>query len=467
MYQMKRNNINYLSIWIVAIGLFATSCQKQFLEKKPTSGLVIPTTLEDFHQLLDNYNTLNATMPILGEASSDDYYLLNKAAWESLPTFLRNAYIWKPDLYEGTEDTPDWSNGYTQVFWANVVLEGLDNIEVTNVNAQEWNRIKGRALFVRAYAFFNLAQLFAPVYDANTASTDLGIPVRLTAAVDEPSVRASVQETYDRIVADLTEAVGLLPSSLETPYRNRANKPAAMALLSRVYLNMRDYTEALVWSNACLETYDVLIDYNTLNPTVTTPFTRFNEETLYQASFINYSLFQRYTSNPNTIIDAGLYDSYQDSDLRKQIYFTIQNGLPLRKASYAAVAYPFGGIAIDEVYVTKAECLARAGATEDAMDVLNLLWAKRSDNAQPFVPLSAKSPEEALEVVLLERRKELAFRGLRWQDLRRLNKEGANITLTRTVNGQQYTLAPNSPLYVLPIPPDEIRLSGLPQNERY
>jgi hypothetical protein len=71
-----------------------------------------------------------------------------------------------------------------------------------------------------------------------------------------------------------------------------------------------------------------------------------------------------------------------------------------------------------------------------------------------------------LEKILIERRKSLIWRSLRWTDLRRLNKEGKNIELKRKLGDLEFTLAPNSPLYVLPIPDDEIALSGITQNKR-
>ena len=83
-----------------------------------------------------------------------------------------------------------------------------------------------------------------------------------------------------------------------------------------------------------------------------------------------------------------------------------------------------------------------------------------------FTPYPIQSAAEALDTILVERRKELAFRGIRWSDLRRLNKEGWNITLTRNLNGVMYTLPPNSELYTLPIPPDVINSSGIIQNPR-
>lgn len=58
------------------------------------------------------------------------------------------------------------------------------------------------------------------------------------------------------------------------------------------------------------------------------------------------------------------------------------------------------------------------------------------------------------------------MRGLRWMDLKRLNKDSANIILTRQVNGQTYTLQPNDLRYALPLPEDIIQITGMQQNPR-
>ncbi|CPA24249.1 SusD family [Mycobacterium tuberculosis] len=72
----------------------------------------------------------------------------------------------------------------------------------------------------------------------------------------------------------------------------------------------------------------------------------------------------------------------------------------------------------------------------------------------------------ALELVLLERRKELVWRGIRWDDIKRLNGRGAGIVLRRTMDGKVHTLEPTSGRYVFNIPQDEINRSGIAQNER-
>ena len=104
----------------------------------------------------------------------------------------------------------------------------------------------------------------------------------------------------------------------------------------------------------------------------------------------------------------------------------------------------------------KAECSARAGNVADAMTYLNTLLRKRYVTGT-YVDKTAASADEALRIVLTERRKELLMHGQRWSDLRRLNKDPRFAkTITRVVKGQTYTLQPNSLQYTLPIPDDVI-----------
>src|ERR1700689_5498224 len=87
------------------------ACNKNnFLDKKPSSDLVIPTTLADFQALLDNDNVMAET-PVLGEVSSDNYYMTD-SSWRTRDIKERNAYIWAPDIYEGQGKVDDWNFPY-------------------------------------------------------------------------------------------------------------------------------------------------------------------------------------------------------------------------------------------------------------------------------------------------------------------------------------------------------------------
>ncbi len=179
------------------------------------------------------------------------------------------------------------------------------------------------------------------------------------------------------------------------------------------------------------------------------------------------------TTSTAIAVDPVLIGLYETNDLRLSIFFgkNALNNLNVKRGYIGAGIYTFTGLATDEVMLIKAECLARKGNFNSAMDVLNQLLVKRYKidpitKKSTYVDQTAVSIDDALNKVLIERRKELVWRGLRWHDLKRLNKEGANITLKRNVGGTEYLLPPNSPLYIFPIPDDEIALSGIKQNIR-
>ena len=127
--------------------------------------------------------------------------------------------------------------------------------------------------------------------------------------------------------------------------------------------------------------------------------------------------------------------------------------------------YPFTGMATDELYLIRAEANAFANNIPEAMSDINTLLANRYKTGT-YNPPVINTREEALKLIRDERRKELAFRGQRWPDLRRFNIEGENIQLRRVLNSQTFTLPPNSNLYTLPLPPEIITLGNLQQNER-
>jgi hypothetical protein len=137
------------------------------------------------------------------------------------------------------------------------------------------------------------------------------------------------------------------------------------------------------------------------------------------------------------------------------------------KGNYSGSGGVFSGLALDEVYLIRAECQARLGNIQLAMNDLNTLMRNRWNNKVPYPVFTAIDAKDALRQILTERRKELVYRNTRWSDLRRLNLENDfAVTLIRNVSNVVYTLAPNSTRYVFPIPEYEIAASGIEQNDR-
>src|SRR5690606_13729245 len=102
----------------------------------------------------------------------------------------------------------DWTRPYQQIFYSNVVLDGLAKLAPDIQGDEEWAQLKGSALFFRTWAYFHLSQLFCPPYRRETAETELGLPLREHADVNVIADRSSLEETYARMIGDLKIAAG-------------------------------------------------------------------------------------------------------------------------------------------------------------------------------------------------------------------------------------------------------------------
>jgi tetratricopeptide (TPR) repeat protein len=451
------NNIR--KIYLIASSLIALvlgACHK-YLDKKANNSFSTPSTLFDLQTILDNSGQMNNATPCFGEASADDYFLL-LATYNARPDDQKKAYIWQDPLYIYNND---WAKEYLAIYNSNICLENIETIPVTVQNDSVWKSIKGSALFHRAYAFLNLAWVYSKAFDKNTSDNDPGIVLRLISDFNVPSTRSSVSTSYEQIIKDSKDAALLLPYNSTHVFR--PNKAAAYGLLARIYLSMREYDSAYKYSDLCLGINNNLIDYNTITTSASVPFSQFafNSEVIFHSSIINLFTFNLVGRG---FVDTTLYKMYATNDLRKSAFFRASSGYFTFKGTYNTAATPyFSGLATDEMYLTRAECYARSGNKDAAMVDLNSLLIKRYVKSS-FIPLSASSAQEALNMILVERRKELLIRGLRWMDIKRLNKEGRNIILQRKIDGQDYYLQPNDNKYALPLPIDVITQSSIQQN---
>lgn len=443
-------------IVIISSLLLLQGCSK-FLDEKSDFRLTTPETLEDNQALLDRVTDILTNNASSGEVSSDDYYLTD-SDFQTLPYDEdKRLYTWQPSHVSTNESVGnDWASCYRTIYIANAVLYNIEKYQIANAD-----NIKGQALTIRAARYLDAAQVWCPVYNKSSAAQDLGLPLRLDPDMKVPSIRSNVQQTYDQIISDLKMAVPILPDRQIAA--TRPSKATALGLLARTYLFMGEYDSALQNAIRALEINNSLIDFNTLNAAASIPIQNLNVEVILRATMrlarpINSSLAR---------ISPGLYNLYDNNDLRKTMLFrTIANGDVFFRGSYTGSSTgKIVGITTGELYLIAAECYVRTNQIEKAMDKMNELLVNRFTNGT-FVPLSITDQHAALDTILKERRKELLFRGLRWADLKRLNRDGANILLSRTVNGQSYTLAPNDLRYAIAIPEEVIALSGIQQNKR-
>jgi starch-binding outer membrane protein, SusD/RagB family len=450
----------YLFPVAILLTLLGASCTKGALDKKPDATIAIPSTIDDFQQLLDGLDGGGySNIPCLFSYRSLGDYLADElnagdniytTYFESYP-FITDLLTWNKDMFNTfTTGTPvnEWNTQYQTVLTTNLSLEGLAAIPVTPGNQAAWNTADGTALFVRALMFYNVAQFWAKPYNATTAATDPGIVLRLHSAINDVSVRSTVQQTYNQIIGDLQQAVRLLPntSSQNTQLSKvRPSQAAAYGLLARTYMTIGDSINMTLYADSALQLYSTLMDYNTL-----TGFVNFNPETVYSTVDLSGTLGSFYGP---WRIDSGLVSLYDSNDLRKTLFYTNTSYVD----GWAFIGdysqnYIFTGLAVDELYLMRAEGNARQGNMNVAMNDLNTLLVARYKTGT-FMQRTAVNATDALTQIVTERRKELVHRGCRWTDLRRLNMDPRfATTLTRTLLGVSYTLPPNDSRYTLQIP---------------
>lgn len=452
----------YICQLTTCILMFYVGSCGEYLDLKSDATLLVPTTLEDLQSILDDSNIMNLRMTSALAVSASDFYYLPHATYVAQGEILQALYTGNKG-FEQSGTSTDWAKAYQVVYNCNLVLDIISEISRTPVNGPAYDNVLGSAHFFRGFYFLELILQHAHAFDEETADNDLGIALRKTSDFNVPSFRATVRESYDHIIEDLSIAIELLPDFPE--HVMRPSRAAAHAVMARTYLNMRKYDRAMFHAEKSLALENRLMNFNgdddVLDITANVPFRKFNKETLFYAETNGSPIF---TTNRG-LVDTVLYESYDDNDLRKTAFFRLSGGNAHFKGSYAGHAsILFGGISVNEVYLTLAECQASLSNVDDAMNTLNALLITRWDQKATYVPLTASDMQEALEIIREERKKELCFRNIRWGDIKRYNKEGVNLVLRRKIDGEVVELQPNDSFYALPIPKDVVEITGMPQN---
>jgi hypothetical protein len=484
--------------------LLTLAACKKFLAEEPTKQTVIKTA--DQLEALINNATLFAGDGTPGNNSSTGTGGTNGSAGFStddteipLDAFKANPNKWVIDnLYYYTFKTDEivglsadglWNGEYKKIFTANLVLTNLD--KVTGDDALK-SELRADAHFIRAYAYWVLVNHYClPFTNSLKDVAGLGLPLKQTTDYEEPFDRATLKQTYDFIEADFKEAQKTTRDDVDLTKPWRVSKKAVEAFMSRYYLFLGNYDESLIHTNNALSTTSVtLVDWHTIvagtqqnytNPTATIANSEFYDYTA--AKFLYWKEFYlprfSYQSSqwliPGTAL-RSLYD--QANDLRYKWLmlpnanrrFGFTNPTPLyRYAFFSDGRIIPTGPTIAEMYLNKAEILARKGDIVNAMIAVNTLRAKRMNTP---APLTATDQADGIKKVLEERRRELPF-SFRWYDIRRFSINdypGDDVTVTHiffkvnvgsvdTNVTQTYTLAPGSKRYAVPINGVEIMAS--------
>jgi hypothetical protein len=458
-----------------------SSCKKDFLEVLP-KGKVIAVGYKDYELLLNNSDLQNAGTD--AQLMMGDEVTVMEPYYSSLTLREQRLFTWADQVYQPNEDSPETSGTLASIYSYNKIINEVMNAEGGTL--QQKKMIQAEALAGRAWTYFTLINYYGKPYQKTTAASSLGFPIITTANITvNQFTRASVQDVYDLIVSDLQKAIPDLSPS--TFHRLRMSKPAAQALLGKVFVWMQRFDEALPLLESSLQGFAsaqipvLLYDYNKtfaaggaflpLSPFGPNyPNTANNQEVAYLRQFSNFHVLF------NTLqVKKQTMDLYAASDLRLMLYANTPfpaGDLFLAGAQRrtAPSIVPFG-VNVPESYLLIAECKARANDRTGAANILKQFRENRMPIADAPVPTAIANDQTLLvKFVIDERLREFAGLGFRWFDMRRLSVDplfgNANYSHTLyATNGTPtlYTLKPER--LTLKIPPKILQANpGMPDN---
>lgn len=422
---------------------------------------------------------------------------------------VRYAFTWAGKMSQHLHGYNIYSVVYNKIVGCNAVLDYVDKVQGTE---EQKNDVKAQALTLRAYFYFYLVNLYGKPYSVD--KTALGVPLKLSSELKSGGMaRHSVEEVYNQVVADLTEAERLLktlPANKKLRRNNRVSLPFTQLLLSRVYLYMERWDEALHYAEQVMQpAYGFsLLDLNTVEAAVPTNqvtypdyFTSDNPEVLFlfdelrgRTHFpLTRIIVQNGKNSSSKVVctaSQSLIDAYDDSDLRKNRYLIWENispgteplyKLPVSKCEVGSfynlsiVAGTRWGMAfrLSEAYLNGAEAAAMrfkaTGKADDAARCKRLLNELRKNRFAPadFTEVNANSADGWVQLARAERRRELCFENHRWFDLRRYGMPEIRHTwYEKGGRATEYVLKENDPGYTLMIPHQVFGLNPeLKQNE--
>jgi hypothetical protein len=476
-------------VLIISFSMGLSGCKK-YLDITPYGINVISTT-DQYNGLFNNTNLYTyyyvrnvpgSLASILGYAGAavvmaDDIFS-SSTYLSTQPLYYQNAFEWQDNLYQPSDDAPEWGTFYSQIYVYNLVSDGVMNATGGTVTTKQ--QLLAEARVNRALMHLMVANYFAKPYNVNTASTDPGIPIVTTADAGGSNYsRGTVKQVYDFIISELNASIPNLP--VQTVNRARLAQTAGYYVLGLTYFWMNDYTNALKALNNCrnsLPNYQLtlsLYNYNTLMPTWATAASpwlgasKYPSQTLSNENIYVKQMSLNWATARNTVyLKPSVYNLFTSTDQRKKLFYnnSTANAIPapgLPGQQRNAPTSCNWGPNLADLYLMLAECEARTGDIADATTDLQTFRQSRMSLAEATV--TASTPDALIKLTLNERLKEFASTGWRWFDMRRLSNDAVynNIDPTHPLDGNNYTL--KTARLTLKIPPAILNLNpGMADN---
>lgn len=497
---------------ILFAAVFGMSSCKRYLDVKP-KGKLIPSSVADYDHLLDNTSTveLNFLDGNKGSLLADLGDNLEMSEGQGKVGFVLSshpnveryyAYIFRQPYKNPNLDDQFWSAGsqgmYPQVSYFNNVIQGIRGIGQKTPEEEALAKTSvAQALVARAWCYFNANMIYGPVYKPGADNSTKTIPYLVDGDINTPIPNLSTSsEVATRVLNELHEALPDLP--VRSTWPSRANKATGYAMLAYYHLFTQKFDSVvyyadLAWASAGGPA-NVLYDYNKIK--LADPARPLTSLLLTsQDGFINLvnsreMLFYRATEKDAGLAAALSYPSAEllalydpAADLRFSLFYlnapgyktTIGGGYDdgMRISNYRSRKMKMtDGFSWPEILLMRAEGYARTNRPGLAIADLNTLRQYRFKTGTP--QLTTGTPDEVIQWVLEERRRELPIGGFkRFLDLKRFTldhgKPWSKSQITHTIADQTYKGTIDSKDFIVPISNVVLRFNpnwGIPLETR-
>ncbi|RDB02672.1 RagB/SusD family nutrient uptake outer membrane protein [Runella aurantiaca] len=443
----------FLIVLVAVFSMFATSCENTYLDTAPTASVdaasAYATTKNAAAAVNGIYRALivrylssqghsghPAMMIILDHMGEDMVIGTTAASWHVGET------RWTAHRSDvNTVTRFPYEMYYRVIGNANIAIANIDN----SVGPQaDKDRLKGEALALRGWAYFNLVQLYGKRYDAAAKpNSQPGVALVLTPTT-EGLPRATVEEVYTQINKDLTDAAALLPSARS--FKSHINLEVAKGILARVALTQQNWAAAAKYAAEARAGFTLMSQtqyqdgfQDISNPEWMWGFDHLEDQSEFFGGYHSYiscnynsTVIRTYPKAVNNL----LYDKIPATDIRAKMwvkaptaansivppggvrvpYINQKFRLPGTPSTSAMGDTPYMRAA--EMYLIEAEAKAKLGNDADAAKVLFDLVSKRDAS----YTLSTSTGAKLLDEIYFNRRIELWGEGFRFLDLKRLNQ---------------------------------------------
>jgi hypothetical protein len=364
-----------------------------------------------------------------------------------------------------------WASGYNYIYQSNAIITGLKNNNYIPLKVS--NQLTGESKFVRAFWYFYLINLYG----------DVPLITGMDYTVNSIAPRTPTAQVYQQVIADLTDAEGLLNNNYvdvsdttSTSERVRPSKPVAAAMLARTYLYIKKYDSAEAKATEVInnKTYALCSNLDSV-------FLKNSSEAIWQLMIplpaslnTNDGFFYILTSAPSKVaVSLNLLSNFEAGDNRETHWIGTYNsttGIPTPyyfpnkyKVRLSSTVTEYNMVLrLAEQYLIRAEARAQQGNLGGAISDLNIIRHRAG-----LGNTSASTQADLLTAILHERQSELFVEwGHRWFDLIRTNSADSVMGRITPLKGGIWNPDGHQKLY--PIPPADRNINpNLTQNDGY